>query len=55
MYGLSQYLMALQEVERARLAARARVARREGEGYPSRKYPNLAENLYTDRRDRRRQ
>jgi hypothetical protein len=55
MYGLSQYLMALQEVERARLAARARVARREGEGYPSRQDPKLAENLYTDRRDRRRQ
>ena len=55
MYGLSQYLMALQEVERARLAARARVARREGEGYPSRQYPKLTENLYTDRRNRRRQ
>ena len=55
MYGLSQYLMALQEVERARLAARARVARREGEGYLSRQDPKLAENLYTDRRNRRRQ
>jgi hypothetical protein len=55
MYGLSQYLMALQEVERARLAARARVARREGEGYPSRQTPKFAEGLYTDRRNRRRQ
>jgi hypothetical protein len=55
MYGLSQYLMALQEVERARLSARARVERREGEYYPSRRYPKLEEGLYTNQRDRRRQ
>ena len=54
MYGLSQYLMALQEVEKARLAERARKARPDSEPSPERQKPPSEPGRHVDRETRRR-
>jgi hypothetical protein len=54
MYGLSQYLMALQELEKARLAERARKARQDGEPSPYRQNPPSEPDCHDGEETRRR-
>jgi hypothetical protein len=54
MYGLSYYLMALQEVEKVRLEERAEKERRDSEPYPVRHNPPSGPGQHDDRRASRR-
>jgi hypothetical protein len=54
MYGLSHYLMALQEVEKARLECRMRKARRDREPLPERRNPPYEPGRHVERVPRRR-
>jgi hypothetical protein len=54
MYGLSHYLMALQEVEKARLEKRAEKERRDSKPYPVRHNPLSGPGHHDDRRALRR-
>jgi hypothetical protein len=54
MYGLSHYLMALQEVEKARLEERAEKERRDSEPYPVRHNPPSGPGHHDVRRAPRR-
>ena len=54
MYGLSHYVMALQEVEKARLEYRTRKAYQESESLPHRRNPPSGPSRHGERAPRRR-
>jgi hypothetical protein len=53
-YGLSHYVMALQEIEKARLEYRTRKAHQESEPLPDRRIPRSGPDCHGERAPRRR-